>query len=250
MTCRSDVNMKTALVTGASRGIGRAIALELAANGWAVAVHYHGHADEAGGVADAIRAQGGVAQTFCADVSDPAQAETLVREVEKQLPPLTALVANAGILKSQFVAFTSPADWSRILATNLSGAFYTTRAVARLLLRHRNGRIVYISSCAALTGEPLLAAYAASKSGLFGLAKSVARELAASGSTANVIAPGPVETDMTSGTSPEARQRLCARIPLGRYAQPVEIARAVRFLLSGEASYITGQVLSVDGGLT
>jgi 3-oxoacyl-[acyl-carrier protein] reductase len=172
-----------------------------------------------------------------------------VREVEKQMPPLAALVSNAGVIKSQFAAFTSPADWRRVLDTNLSGAFHTTRAVARLLLRHKNGRIVYVSSCAALTGEPLLAAYAASKSGLFGLAKSVARELAASGSTVNVIAPGPVETDMTSGTDDAARQRLCGRIPLGRYAQPEEIARATRFLLSSEASYITGQIFSVDGGL-
>jgi len=241
--------MKTVLITGASRGIGRALATELATNGWAVAVHYNSHAEEAEAVAESIRAQGGVAQTFCADVSDPAQADTLVREVEKQLSPLTALVANAGILKSQFTAFTSPADWRRIVDTNLSGAFYTTRAVARLLLRHKGGRIVYVSSCAALTGEPLLAAYAASKSGLFGLAKSVAREVAASGATVNVIAPGPVETDMTSGTPDEARQRLCARIPLGRYAQPGEIARVARFLLSEQAAYITGQVLSVDGGL-
>ena len=241
--------MKTVLVTGASRGIGRAMAVELAAAGWAVAVHYNSGAAEAEEVAGAVRAQGGIAHTFCADVSDPAQADTLVREVEKQLSPLAALVANAGILKSQFAAFTSPADWRRVLDTNLSGAFYTTRAVARLLLRHRGGRIVYVSSCAALTGEPLLAAYAASKSGLFGLAKSVARELAASGATVNVIAPGPVETGMTAGTPGEARQRLCARIPMGRYAQPVEIARVARFLLSEKASYITGQVVSVDGGL-
>ena len=242
--------MRTALVTGASRGIGRAIATELAAHGWAVAIHCHCHAEEAEDVAAGIRGEGGTARVFRADVSDPAQAGALVRDVEKQLSPLAALVANAGVLKSQFAAFTAPADWSGILATNLSGAFYCTRAVARLLLRHRDGRIVYISSCAALTGEPLLAAYAASKSGLFGLAKSVARELAASGSTVNVVAPGPVETDMTSNTPPEAKEHLRGRIPLGRYAQPMEIARVVRFLLSSEAAYITGQVLPVDGGLT
>jgi len=242
--------MKTALITGASRGIGRALATELATNGWAVAVHYHCHAAEAENVAEAIRAAGGVAQTFCADVSDAAQAEALARDVEKQLSPLTALVANAGILKTQFAAFTSPAEWSQHIATNLSGAFFCTRAVARLLMRHKNGRIVYISSSAALTGEPLHAAYAASKSGLFGLAKSVAKELAASGGTVNVVAPGPVETDMTANTPDDARAKLAARIPLGRYAQPCEVARAVRFLLSENAGYITGQILSVDGGLT
>ncbi len=242
--------MKTVLITGASRGIGRSMAAELARDGWIVAVHYHCHADEAATVAETIRAAGGVAETFCADISDAAQTDALVKEVEKRLSPLTALVANAGILKPQFAAFTSPADWQQHIATNLSGAFFATRAVARLLLRHRNGRIVYISSSAALTGEPLHAAYAASKSGLFGLAKSTARELAASGSTVNIVAPGPVETDMTADTPSDAKAKLLSRIPLGRYAQPVEIARVVRFLLSRDASYITGQILSVDGGMT
>lgn len=241
--------MKTVLITGASGGIGRALAGELGREGWAVAVHYHNDVEGAASVVESIRAAGGTAEAFCADLADAARADALVKEVEAKLPPLAALVANAGIIKTQFVAFTPPADWERLVATNLSGAFFITRAVARRLIRHRNGRVVYISSTAALTGEPLFAAYAASKSGLFGLAKSMARELAASGGTVNVVAPGPVETAMTADTPAEARAKLTARIPLGRYAQPVEIARVVRFLLSDEAGYITGQILPVDGGM-
>lgn len=242
--------MKTALITGASRGIGRAIATELAANGWAVALNYLHNAEEAEATAGLIRAEGGVANTYQADVSDADAADALVKRVAAEMPPLTALVANAGILKSQFLPFTSPRDWHAQIGTNLSGAFFTTRAVARFLLRHKNGRILYIASCSALTGEPLLSAYAASKAGLTGLAKSTAKELAQSGATVNVIAPGPVETDMTHGTAPEHREKLTRRIPLARYAQPGEIARVARFLLSEQAAYITGQIISVDGGLT
>jgi 3-oxoacyl-[acyl-carrier protein] reductase len=240
---------RVALVTGASRGIGRAIALALAADGCRVAVNHRASPDEADAVVSAIMAAGGTAQAFQADVSDPAQAEQLSRRIEAAWAPVTVLISNAGIMKTQFVAMTRPEDWRAVMATNLDAPFLITKAVIRPMLRLRRGRIIYISSDAGLLGDLMRAAYSASKAGLFGLAKSTARELAAAGVTVNALAPGLIDTAMTADMPETRRARQLAAIPLGRFGRPEEIASVVRFLASDAASYITGQTLCVDGGL-
>jgi 3-oxoacyl-[acyl-carrier protein] reductase len=241
--------MPLCLVTGSSRGIGRATALALAADGWTVAVHYRSRAEEAETVAAAIRAAGGSAQTFCADVSNAAQAAALVKAVETALGPITALVCNAGVIRTQFTAMTAAEDWRAVLATNLDGAFYCTKAVIRGMMRQRSGRIVYVSSDAALLGDLMRPAYSASKAGLLGLARSVARELAPSGITVNAVAPGVIATDMTADMPETRRVKQLAAIPLNRFGEPGEVASVIRCFLSPRAAYITGQVFSVDGGL-
>jgi len=244
-----NASAPVALVTGASRGIGRAIALALAADGCRVAVNHRSSPAEADAVVAAIRAAGGVAQAFQADVSDPAQAEQLARQVEAAWEPATVLVSNAGIMKTQFVALTKPEDWRAVMAVNLDAAFLVTKAVIRPMLRLRRGRIIYISSDAGLLGDHMRAAYSASKAGLFGLAKSTARELAAAGITVNALAPGLIESAMTADTPSTRRAKQLAVIPLGRFGQPEEVAGVVRFLASDNAGYITGQTICVDGGL-
>ena len=241
--------MKIALVTGASRGIGRAIAQALAADGFAVAVHYRAARAEAEAVAAEIRAAQGTAATFAADLADPAQAEALIKTVEQQLGPLHTLVSNAGILKGNLLAFTPYSEWRDILAANLDAAFLLTKVAARGLARRRAGRIIYISSDAGLLGDLMRGAYSASKAGLFGLARTAARELAPSRVTVNVIAPGIITTDMTANMPENRRAKQLAAIPLGRFGTPREIAGVARFLASDDAAWITGQTLCVDGGL-
>lgn len=238
-----------ALVTGASRGIGRAIALSLAADGCHVAVNHRASPTDAAAVVSAIQAAGGIAQAFQADVSDPDQAEQLARQIEAVWAPVSVLISNAGIMKTQFVALTRPADWRAVMANNLDAAFFITKAVIRSMLRLRRGRIVFISSDAGLLGDHMRAAYSASKAGLFGLAKTTARELAAAGITVNALAPGLIDTAMTADMSATRRARQLAAIPLARFGKPEEVARVVRFLSSDAASYITGQTICVDGGL-
>lgn len=238
-----------ALVTGASRGIGRAIAMALAADGCRVAINHRASPADAAAVVEAIQAAGGVAQAFQADVSDPVQADHLVRQVETAWAPVTVLVSNAGIMKTQFVALTKPEDWRAVMSINLDGAFLITKAVIRSMLRLRRGRIIYISSDAGLLGDHMRAAYSASKSGLFGLAKSTARELAAAGITVNALAPGLIDTAMTADMPVTRRAKQLAAIPLGRFGRPEEVARVACFLASDAASYITGQTICVDGGL-
>jgi len=241
--------MKTALVTGAAKGIGRAIALALARDGFRVAVHYRSSPAAAEATAGTIRAAGGEASAFAADLADPAQTAALVKAVEQSLGPIHTLVCNAGIMKNQLIAFTTLEEWREVMTANLDAAFLLTKAVSRPMARQKAGRIIYISSDAGLLGDLMRAAYSSSKAGLFGLAKTAARELAASGVTVNAVAPGIIATDMTSDIPETRRAKQLAAIPLGRFGNPEEVAGAVRFLASDEAAWITGQTLCVDGGL-
>ncbi len=241
--------MKTALVTGAAKGIGRAIALALARDGFRVAVHYRGSRAAAEAAVAEIRHGGGEAEAFAADLADPAQIDALVKAVEQNLGAVHTLVCNAGIIKSQLLAFTKFDDWREVLTANLDAPFLLTKALSRPMARQRAGRIIYISSDAGLLGDLMRAAYSASTAGLFGLAKTAARELAASGVTVNVVSPGIITTDMTADIPETRRVKQLAAIPLARFGSPEEVAGVVRFLASDDAAWITGQTLCVDGGL-
>lgn len=241
--------MKTALVTGAAKGIGRAIAFALAQDGFHVAVHYRHSRGQAEATVAAIREACGQATAFAADLTDPVQITALVKSVEQSLGPIHTLVSNAGIIKSQLIAFTKIEDWRDVMTANLDAAFLLTKAVSRTMARQKAGRIIYISSDAGLLGDLMRAAYSASKAGLIGLAKTAARELAASGITVNAVSPGIITTDMTSDIPETRRTKQLAAIPLGRFGSPEEVAGVVRFLASDNATWITGQTLCVDGGL-
>ena len=241
--------MKVALVTGAAKGIGRAIALALARDGFSVAVHYRASRADAEATAAAIRATGGTAETFQADLADPTQVEALVKDVERTLGPIHTLVSNAGLMKSNLIAFTKFEEWREVMTANLDAAFLLTKAVSRPMVRQKAGRIIYISSDAGLLGDLMRAAYSASKAGLFGLAKTAARELAASRVTVNAVAPGIIATDMTADIPATRRAKQLAAIPMARFGTPEEVAGVVRFLASDDAAWITGQTVCVDGGL-
>jgi 3-oxoacyl-[acyl-carrier protein] reductase len=228
------------LVTGASRGIGKAIALELARAGADVVVGYHSGKDEAEAVAAEV---GGRAAQ--ADVADPGQATRLVEECGE----LDVLVNNAGLTRDGLLARMPDDDWSVVLQTNLGGVFHTCRAAARGMMRRRRGAIVNVSSVVGLHGNPGQTNYAAAKAGIIGFTKSLARELGSRGVRANVVAPGYVETRLTDVISEEMRGLMLQNTPLGRLGQPEDVAGAVRFLCSDEAAFITGEVLLVDGGL-
>lgn len=238
---------QTALVTGASRGIGRAVAGELAAAGAEVAVNYARSADEAAAVVAAIEAAGGRAYALPADVSDEAAADGLVKAVLERSGRLDVLVNNAGIARDGLLMRMKTDDWQAVLNLNLSGVFYCTRAVARPMLKQRRGRIVNITSVVGLMGNAGQANYAAAKAGVIGLTRSTAREFASRGITVNAVAPGFISTDMTEGLASDA---VVAAIPMGCFGTPQQVASAVRFLVADAAAdYITGQVLQVDGGM-
>lgn len=239
---------KVAWVSGASRGIGRAVALRLAADGFTLALSASRASDELKAVAAEIKAAGGTAEIFPANIADAEETTTAIAAAAS-LGPVGVCVICAGINLSQPVFMTSPDAWRKVIATNLDSAFWQTKAVSRLMMRARAGRIIYISSDAALSGDALHAAYSASKAGILGLMRSTARELAPFGITVNAVAPGPVDTDMTASLAPAARQRQTDLIPMKRFGKPEEIAAAIAFLASDDASYITGQTLSIDGGL-
>jgi 3-oxoacyl-[acyl-carrier protein] reductase len=231
-------------VTGGSRGIGAAISRELARGGAKVAVNYRAGQEAAQAVASET---GGLAVQ--ADVSSPKEAARLVEEVESQLGDVDLLVNNAGVTRDTLIARMSDEDWEIVVDTNLRGTFNTCRAVARKMLRQRAGSIVNLSSVVGLHGNPGQANYAASKAGIIGLTKALARELGSRGVRVNAIAPGYISTELTDVLNDEQRGLILGNTPLGRLGEPEDVAVAVRFLCSDEAAFITGEVLLVDGGL-
>ena len=240
---------KVALVTGGSRGIGRAIALKFAAEGADVAILYAGNTTAAGETALEIEKLGRRALVLQCDVSDAAAVDAAVKETIGALGGIDILVNNAGITRDGFLLMMKEADFDAVLDTNLKGTYLCLRAVVHAMMKQGYGRIVNISSVTGLRGNAGQANYAASKAGVIGLTKSAARELAFKNITVNAVAPGFIETDMTAALPQENRQALLAQIPAGRLGQAQEVARAVAFLASDDAAYITGQVLAVDGGM-
>jgi 3-oxoacyl-[acyl-carrier protein] reductase len=240
-----DLSGQVALVTGGTRGIGHAIAETLYAAGASVAVLGR-NAEQAREVATALGAR---AAGFGCDVAQATQVDAAVAAVEHALGPLTILVNNAGITRDNILLRLSDEDWNAVLDANLTGAFHTTRAVIKGMMKRRAGRIINITSVVGLTGNKGQSNYAASKAGLIGFTKSVAREYASRNVLVNCIAPGYIETDMTAALPPASRDALLGQISLGRLGRPVDVAGAVLFLASELASYMTGQVLIVDGGM-
>jgi 3-oxoacyl-[acyl-carrier protein] reductase len=241
----SELDGSVAIVSGASRGIGAAIARSLSVAGARVACVAR-DVSRAAAVAETLD---GEAKGYACDVSDPKACSDLVSAVEQELGPVEILVNNAGITRDNILVRLKDEDWQSVMDTNLRGAFNTTRAVARGMMKRRSGRIINIASVVGLTGNRGQANYAASKAGLVGFSKSVALELASRGVLVNVVAPGFIETDMTSELPADAREALFERIPLGRLGGPEDVAGVVRFLAGPAASYMTGQVLVVDGGM-
>ena len=247
MSSSAPLAGQTALVTGASRGIGRAVALELASAGATVAVNYASSATAAEEVVAQIIATGGSAYALKADVSQEEQVEQLIAAVLERSGSLDVLVNNAGITRDGLLMRMKTDDWQAVLDLNLSGVFLCTRAITRTMLKQKRGRIINITSVVGLMGNAGQANYAAAKAGVIGFTRSTARELASRGITVNAVAPGFIATDMTKDLKAD---ELLNAIPLGRYGQPEEVAGAVRFLAADPtAAYITGQVLQVDGGM-
>ncbi|HIY20907.1 MAG TPA: 3-oxoacyl-[acyl-carrier-protein] reductase [Candidatus Flavonifractor merdigallinarum] len=244
-----ELTGRNALVTGGSRGIGRAVCLELARQGANVAINYAGSAQAAEEVAQACRELGVEAFAIQANVADAAAVDAMVKEVITRLGRIDILVNNAGITKDRLALQMKEEEFDAVLDTNLKGAFLCMKAVYRPMMKQRYGRVVNLTSIVGLRGNPGQANYAASKAGLIGMSKSIAKELASRGVTVNLVAPGFIDTDMTAALPEAARTALLSSIPMARLGQPEDVARAVAFFASENAGYITGQVLCVDGGM-
>ncbi|HLK42624.1 MAG TPA: 3-oxoacyl-[acyl-carrier-protein] reductase [Thermoleophilia bacterium] len=244
-----ELDGRVALVTGGSRGIGAAVCAELGAAGARVVVNYVRDAAAAERVCDDVRAAGGEAVALAGDVSTPAGAQALVDGVEQDVGEIDVLVNNAGITRDNLIMKLSEDDWRQVIDTNLAGAFFTCRAVARPMLKRRRGAIVNMSSVVGIHGNPGQTNYAASKAGLIGLTKALAKELGGRGIRVNAIAPGYIETELTDALPEEARAEILRSTPLRRLGRPADVAAAVRFLASDAAAFVTGDVLAVDGGL-
>ena len=248
-TAEKELSGKVALVTGAGRGIGRAIALKLGEMGATVLVNYNGSADRARETAEQITALGGSAETVCCNVADYQACGKMAEEIIGKYKRVDILVNNAGIARDNLIMRMSEEEYDSVLNTNLKGAFNTIRHFSRFFLKQRSGKIINISSVSGVLGNAGQANYSASKAGLIGLTKSIARELAGRGVCVNAVAPGFVNTEMTKAMPEKTREAAIGMIPMGRMGLPEEIAETVGFLAGNGANYITGQVICVDGGM-
>ncbi|WLD95120.1 3-oxoacyl-[acyl-carrier-protein] reductase [Alkalihalobacillus sp. AL-G] len=240
---------KSALVTGASRGIGRAIAIELARQGASVAVNYSGSEARARQVVEEIHENGGKAIAIQANVAKLDSVTSMVKEVTTTFGSLDILVNNAGITRDNLLMRMKEEEWDEVINTNLKGVFNCTKAVTRTMMKQRSGRIINIASIVGVSGNPGQANYVASKAGVIGLTKTTAKELSSRGITVNAVAPGFIETDMTDALDKDVKDEMLKQIPLARLGRPEDIASAVKFLAGDESSYITGQTLHIDGGM-
>lgn len=240
---------KVAIVTGASRGIGRSVAIELAKAGAKVVINYAGNTAAAESVKETIEAEGGQAIVCQADVADANSVDDMVKQTVESFGRIDILINNAGITRDGLLMRMKESDWDAVMNTNLKGVFNCTKAVSRIMMKQKSGNIVNMTSVVGLMGNAGQSNYSAAKAGVIGFTKSMAKELAPRGITVNAIAPGFITTDMTAVLSDQVKNDLADKIPLGRLGEPEDISKAVLFLVSGSANYITGQTINIDGGM-